>query len=172
MKCFYHENKDAVGQCKNCGKGLCKECITKYQNICQDCYFDYKAQSIDEGHENIYVALTEYRKNIIGTLIKGGIFGVIFEIFLIAFCQVPLSEFFALLLFFFIPVGYITISKILGKDPNRTEKNTIALFGLGSQNSAAQGFAWGYIIARIIRFLLKSGCKFFCWNTKCHLSSC
>lgn len=26
MKCFYHQDHDAVGICKSCGKGLCTEC--------------------------------------------------------------------------------------------------------------------------------------------------
>ena len=26
MRCFYHQDKDAVGSCKSCGKGLCLEC--------------------------------------------------------------------------------------------------------------------------------------------------
>jgi hypothetical protein len=27
MKCFYHHDRDAVGNCKSCGKGLCPECV-------------------------------------------------------------------------------------------------------------------------------------------------
>jgi hypothetical protein len=26
MRCFYHQDKEAVGTCKSCGKGLCSEC--------------------------------------------------------------------------------------------------------------------------------------------------
>lgn len=26
MKCFYHQNRDAIGTCKSCNKGLCPEC--------------------------------------------------------------------------------------------------------------------------------------------------
>ncbi|MBP7275989.1 MAG: hypothetical protein KBA51_07280, partial [Kiritimatiellae bacterium] len=26
MKCFNHEDRDAVGTCKSCGKGVCREC--------------------------------------------------------------------------------------------------------------------------------------------------
>lgn len=26
MRCFYHQDKEAVGSCKSCGKGLCQEC--------------------------------------------------------------------------------------------------------------------------------------------------
>ena len=28
MRCFYHQDKEAVGSCKSCGKGLCPECAT------------------------------------------------------------------------------------------------------------------------------------------------
>lgn len=28
MKCFYHQDRDAVGQCKSCAKGLCPDCVT------------------------------------------------------------------------------------------------------------------------------------------------
>ena len=110
MKCFYHESKDAVGQCKKCGKGLCKECVTKNNGICEDCYFDEKANNIDMSHENLFISLTNYKKTLIKSLIVGGVAGVIFEIFLICFCQVPLSEFFGLLLLFFIPTGYMTLT--------------------------------------------------------------
>jgi len=26
MRCFYHPDREAVGSCKSCGKGLCPEC--------------------------------------------------------------------------------------------------------------------------------------------------
>jgi hypothetical protein len=26
MRCFYHHEKETVGQCKSCGKGVCAEC--------------------------------------------------------------------------------------------------------------------------------------------------
>lgn len=26
MKCFYHHERDAVGRCQTCGKGVCPEC--------------------------------------------------------------------------------------------------------------------------------------------------
>jgi len=29
MKCFVHHEKDAVGTCKHCGKGLCTECVVE-----------------------------------------------------------------------------------------------------------------------------------------------
>jgi hypothetical protein len=32
MKCFNHPVADAVGICKNCNKGLCKDCLTELEN--------------------------------------------------------------------------------------------------------------------------------------------
>jgi len=29
MRCFYHEEKEAVGICKSCGRGLCRECAVE-----------------------------------------------------------------------------------------------------------------------------------------------
>src|SRR5262245_7896203 len=26
MRCFYHNERDAIGTCKSCGKGICHEC--------------------------------------------------------------------------------------------------------------------------------------------------
>lgn len=30
MKCFSHEDRDAVAYCQHCGKALCRECAEKY----------------------------------------------------------------------------------------------------------------------------------------------
>lgn len=32
MKCFNHPDIDAIGICKNCNKGLCKEYLTEIEN--------------------------------------------------------------------------------------------------------------------------------------------
>lgn len=38
MKCFNHYEKDAVIQCKDCSKGLCPECCSKYNTLlCEEC---------------------------------------------------------------------------------------------------------------------------------------
>lgn len=38
MNCYYHTNRQAVAQCPDCGKGLCKECASKYEKpICTPC---------------------------------------------------------------------------------------------------------------------------------------
>lgn len=30
MKCFYHHDRDALGICKACGKGLCDDCLEDF----------------------------------------------------------------------------------------------------------------------------------------------
>lgn len=38
MKCYYHPNREIVATCTECGKGLCKECASKWEPIlCDDC---------------------------------------------------------------------------------------------------------------------------------------
>lgn len=39
MNCYFHVDQPAVAQCNVCGKGLCKECASKYHNevVCDDC---------------------------------------------------------------------------------------------------------------------------------------
>jgi len=42
MKCYYHPEQEAVGICKSCNKGICRECATDVTNglackgICED----------------------------------------------------------------------------------------------------------------------------------------
>lgn len=31
MKCFYHDDRDAIGICKSCGRGLCRECCFEFR---------------------------------------------------------------------------------------------------------------------------------------------
>jgi hypothetical protein len=33
MKCYYHPEKDAVGVCFSCQKGICKECTIEIENV-------------------------------------------------------------------------------------------------------------------------------------------
>src|SRR5512135_2199519 len=32
MRCFYHRDAEAVGVCKNCGRGLCSSCAAEVEN--------------------------------------------------------------------------------------------------------------------------------------------
>lgn len=39
MKCFYHEDREAVATCQHCGKFLCKACAQVHTPcLCQECF--------------------------------------------------------------------------------------------------------------------------------------
>jgi hypothetical protein len=86
MKCFYHHDRDAVGNCKSCGKGLCPECavdLTKGLACRNRCEEDTRAV-IKLIEQNIKISdrattLLESRKGAVGgastfNLVIGAIF--------------------------------------------------------------------------------------------------
>jgi len=58
MKCFNHNERDALGTCKHCSKGLCKECLTDMvdglacRNQCEDAvaYLNEMTQKVRTLH--------------------------------------------------------------------------------------------------------------------------
>lgn len=58
MKCFNHEEREAAATCQRCGKGLCKECASKYTPcLCDDCY-----EAIQNEHHARQVTAVEQRR--------------------------------------------------------------------------------------------------------------
>lgn len=82
MKCFNHSENDAVAVCKNCKKGLCKDCLTEANNgiactstcIEEVNQLDLLMQQSKKSHK---LASGAYYKN---AYIYGG-FGLVFIIF-------------------------------------------------------------------------------------------
>lgn len=164
MKCFYHENKDAVGQCQDCGKGLCKNCITEYNGLCKDCYFKNRANQIDDVHASIDTQLRNYRVDIIKSFIIGGIGFIIMLIFLLGFVKMPIDSFGALVVtifFAFIPLGFRTLTKIFGKDPTMGKKNTAAYIAWASGVDGVSSYGAGWLIGRFLVFCVKLVIAFF-----------
>ncbi len=47
MKCYNHPEKDSVGSCNGCNKGLCKECASIFNvPLCKPCYIVDRASTI------------------------------------------------------------------------------------------------------------------------------
>lgn len=63
MKCYNHNNVDAIGTCKACSKGLCKECHTDNGNsiVCTTtCITEVnKAKGLVERYKMAYQNLSE-----------------------------------------------------------------------------------------------------------------
>lgn len=73
MKCYYHSDREIVATCTECGKGLCKECASKWEpTLCDDCAKGH----IDEKRNT--------QKKIIGLsmgiLVAGVVIGIIMAI--------------------------------------------------------------------------------------------
>lgn len=54
MKCYYHENREAVAYCSVCGKALCQECAGAYNEpLCGDC----ARNEVDAARKSIIMKL-------------------------------------------------------------------------------------------------------------------
>ena len=59
MKCYKHNNKDAVSACNECSKALCPECTSKYHTpLCDDCILDMVTDNRNLVIKNIVVMIT------------------------------------------------------------------------------------------------------------------
>lgn len=79
MKCFYHNDRDAVAACQDCGVGLCPDCAAKYKPaLCPDCaqkrmrQNELEQQRIKESH------LKKVEADFNSVMIRGAIVAAIF----------------------------------------------------------------------------------------------
>src|SRR5262245_19526894 len=76
MKCFYHSDQDAVGICKSCNRGLCRECCAELNPglACRGkCETDVASLNalVERGKNAYAVAGSACRRNAIVLLIIG-----------------------------------------------------------------------------------------------------
>ncbi len=79
MKCYYHNESDAVGTCKSCGKGLCPECAADVGNgiACKNhCEKEVLAvNDIIERNKTAYQKIQgAYSRNALIYALMGGLF--------------------------------------------------------------------------------------------------
>jgi len=119
MKCYYHEDRDAVATCKRCGKSLCKECASKYQIVyCADCAAQMRAEAVNKKERDRQSKLIDTKSEIIKAFVIGAIaaiVGVALMIWLssdgpITFSYVELIQIAAM--FFFFPFGWSALSAV------------------------------------------------------------
>ena len=65
MKCFYHTDRDAVGICKACNKGICRECAEDlgHSIACKNSCIE-KAECIEHIIDNNSVTFKTHSKNV------------------------------------------------------------------------------------------------------------
>lgn len=115
MKCFNHENKDAVATCQHCGKALCKECAGKHSPcMCDECHErllqNQQAQfraAEDDRRQKYVNALVDTRSEFIRTCRFGVLFAVTAAILVMTGGAAGIGEMLSCsVMFFFVPFGW------------------------------------------------------------------
>jgi hypothetical protein len=76
LACYHHPSKQAVAQCSNCGKGICKNDYDAYDGICYDCAEGLASAGVEEVMA--YKArLAKTRKKMVTWGIVGAILGLV-----------------------------------------------------------------------------------------------
>lgn len=81
MRCFNHSTVEAVAICKNCSRGLCRECATEFPNgiACRDkCEAEVEAINllIDRNKSTHQKTSSAYSRNAIIYLMLAVVFGI------------------------------------------------------------------------------------------------
>ena len=82
MKCFYHHDRDAVGSCKSCQRGLCSDCAVDFPQglACPSrCEADVK-DLITLIQNNVKLSSTS--TSLVGGVRRGGVIGAGFNLVL------------------------------------------------------------------------------------------
>ena len=115
MKCFYHEDRDAVATCKNCGKFLCKTCAEAHTPcLCEDCFDLLRREKVqrvrtqEQQRRQKYVdALVNTRSEFFRTCVIGVVLSGLLTILVTSGGGLELTQLLTFgLLFFFIPFGW------------------------------------------------------------------
>ncbi len=112
MKCYYHENKDAVGTCKECGKSLCKTCVDKYKSgLCESCEQKRKEKAqkvLDDKKAKLKMDAKSVRNDTIKDLVVAGVLSVV-----CAIIGYSIEGFQGLLMFIGFPWGWKLINQLM-----------------------------------------------------------
>lgn len=106
MKCFNHEDREVVATCQRCGKGLCKECASKYSPcLCEECHAALLEQKAMRKIKKENDKKQKYLDALVDTkseFIKTCIWGVVWAIILGSLVDYS----FLGIVFFFLPFGW------------------------------------------------------------------
>ncbi len=110
MKCFYHEERDAVATCTRCNKGLCKECASLYNPcLCKECDLIVENEKKDYVEEKRKNALIDTTSEFIFAIVKG-VVSLVIGYFVMNFIYNDSFSFFQVFYFFFLPFGWAVLT--------------------------------------------------------------
>lgn len=110
MKCYFHDDVEAVAVCQRCGKYLCKSCASRYNPCsCDECYDiefrEHEDFKMKKKKEALIDTIGEFGKAIVKGIIVTFILTLIFNS--MGNDSIPIS---ISLSFFFIPFGWTMIT--------------------------------------------------------------
>ena len=84
MRCFIHNNVEAIATCKICGKAMCADCsaYSSHSGICPQCRKEQFTNEVDTKLKLIYELEREMTKRIWYTILTGiTIIGLFYNIY-------------------------------------------------------------------------------------------
>ena len=111
MKCYLHNDRDAVATCKQCGKSFCRECSdSMVRGLCSDCVAEENAYAEQEKVNAKREALVDTKKEYLTTAIKGVIAATLWTFFIVSQQGFSFTELGTIFMVFTIPFGYRMIT--------------------------------------------------------------
>ena len=157
MKCFNHTDREAVGQCKNCGKGLCKDCFQQNGGMCNECVHDANSASFEDKYNQLLNDLIHYRTKLYMKLFGGLILGVAIAVAFVVLNNLDLETYWPILLGIVLaPVGFFAMNFNKGGDPNKGYNDNVYTIETEYGYVSYQGKGTIMTIVSIAWFLLKS----------------
>lgn len=126
MKCFNHTDREAVGQCQSCGKGLCKDCFQQNGGLCNECVHASNSANFEDNYNKLLNDLTRYRSKLYIKLIGGLVLGVIISIAYFILSKNDIQTYWPFIIMFTLaPVGFFAMNFNKGGDPNKGYNDNI-----------------------------------------------
>ncbi len=118
MRCYFHEELNAVATCQVCGKSLCKECAAKYTPCaCDECVAMAEMHEVEMSKNRKAEALIDTNKEFLTAILKGIICSAILGTFYTQVVAAGDYDGFSqtmpfYIFFFFVPFGWALITYI------------------------------------------------------------
>ncbi len=157
MKCFNHTDREAVGQCKNCGKGLCKDCFQQNGGICNECLHDANSASFEDKYNQLLNDLIHYRTKLYMKLFGGLALGIIIAVVFFFANRPNFNDFWPFLIVIALaPVGFFAMNFNKGGDPNKGYNDNVYTIETEYGYVSYQGKGTIMTIVSIAWFLFRS----------------
>ena len=155
MKCFFHENIDAVATCQTCGKALCKACASQYTPCaCPECFQQNQENAVRRHKKDKADALIDTNAELIGAIVKGLICAVVLTLIFNAIGSTP-TPIGLSIMFFFVPFGWAVITYVEQWLPGLLMSGVIFLFYIAIKLGLSMALGIPCFLYQIIKYIVR-----------------